>query len=309
MELTLDMCSLNVYKALASEARLQILQILANNPATITELSKNLHLSKPIVSRHIKDLENAQLIHLRQNSNEDDKRKKQYTLSVDNIQISFPKQLFLPFKQKTIEIKLGYFSDFHAKPSCGLASNKSIIGTFDDPRSFVLNERIDASLLWFADGYVEYMIPNFFEENQFPEMLDVSFEISSEFPESNNNWPSDITFYINDISIGTWTCPGNFSDVRGKLTPDWWDSNFSQYGVLKHLRISKRDTGIDGHKISDVKLSDLNLGNSKFIRFKIGIDKNAKNKGGLTIFGDNFGNYEQNILFTGYFSEKEYSNK
>lgn len=305
MELTLDMHSLEVYKALASEARLQILQILTNKPATITELSENLHLSKPIISRHIKDLETAQLIHLIENSNPEDKRKKQYTLSVDHIQISFPKQIFLPFKQKSIEIKLGYFSDFKAVPSCGLASNKSVIGVLDDPRSFVLNERIDASLLWFSDGYVEYMIPNFLENNQFPEMLDISLELSSEFPESNNNWPSDITFYINDVPVGTWTCPGNFSDVRGKLTPNWWDSNFSQYGILKHLRVSHKDTGIDGYKISDVKLSDLNLESSQFIRFKIGIDQNAKNKGGLTIFGDSFGNYEQNILFTMYFSEKE----
>ena len=176
--------------------------------------------------------------------------------------------LRLLLKHKTTEIKLGYFSNFYALPSCGLASAEAVIGALDDPRSFVLNERTDASLLWFSDGYVEYMIPNFLENNQIPEMLDISLEISSEFPESNNNWPSDISFYINDISIGTWTCPGNFSDVRGRLTPDWWDASYSQYGLLKHLRVSNKDTGVDGYKISDVKLSDLHLETSPFIRLK-----------------------------------------
>lgn len=304
MELTLDQHSLEIYKALSSEVRLQILQILANEPSTITQLSKQLHLSKPIVCRHIKTLENAQLIHLIDDSSSPDKRIKLYSLSVETIQISFPKQLFLPFQYKTLEIKLGYFSDVEAFSSCGLASSESVIGAFDDPRSFALNERINASLLWLTNGYVEYMIPNFLEEEQFPEMLEISLELSSEFPESHNKWPSDITFYINDIAVGTWTCPGNFSDVRGKLTPSWWDSNFSQYGLLKHLRINHKNTNIDGYKLSNITLSDLHLTQSPFIRFKIGTNPHSQHNGGLTLFGDAFGNHPQNILFTLYFSQR-----
>ena len=33
-------------------------------------------------------------------------------------------------------------------------------------------------------------------------------EVSSEFPFSNNNWPSDITFSLNGVELGTWTSPG-----------------------------------------------------------------------------------------------------
>lgn len=304
MQLYLDNDSLEVYKALASETRLEILNLLADTPLTASEISKAVNMSKAIISRHIKILENAQLIHLSEAFLSPDSRKKVYTLCVDRAEIIFPKKIYLPFKKKSAEIKLGYFSDFSVVPSCGLAGVNQLIGDLDDPRSFVSNDRIHACLLWFADGYVEYIVPNLLESSQKPELLELSLELSSEFPVSNNNWPSDITFTINDVEVGTFTCPGNYSDVRGKLTPMWWDSHYSQYGLLKHLRINKEDTGIDGHKLSNVTLSDLHLENSPFIKLRIGISENAQHKGGLTIFGEYFGNHPQNILVSLFYSEE-----
>ena len=303
MELYLDDAGLVIYKALASETRIDILKKLANAPATTSELAHELGLSKAILSRHIKILEDARLIHQSHTFVSSDNRKKVYTLKVDQIQINFPQKIYLPFKKKTSEIRLGFFSDFSVTPTCGLAGPQNVIGDMDDPRSFVLNDRIDAVLLWFSSGYVEYMIPNLLDENEKPELLELSLELSSEFPVSNNNWPSDITFYINDIDVGTWTCTGNYSDVRGKYTPAWWDSNYSQYGLLKHLRINNKDTGMDGHKISDICLHDLHLSESPFIKLRIGIKKDALNPGGLTIFGSDFGNHNQNMLLSVYYSD------
>jgi len=303
MQLYLDAPSLDVYKALASETRLKILNLLTDTPSTVSELAKAMDISKAIMSRHIKILENANLIHLSKSYASSDQRKKVYTLRIDKANINFPKKIYLPYKKITSEIKLGYFSDFDVVPSCGLVSSEKIIEKLDDPRVFVSNERINASLLWFSDGYVEYKIPNTLEHNQHPEMLEMSLEIASEFPISNNTWPSDITFSINGIPVGTFTSPGNYSDVRGKLTPKWWDENYSQYGLLKHLRITNTNTGIDGEKLSDVNLTDLQLKSSPFITIRIGIAKDAKNKGGLTIFGKDFGNHPQNILLSLFYSE------
>jgi len=305
MELYLDQGSLPVYKALASGTRLKILTMFAEKPLTVSETAEELGLSKAIISRHIRILEDAKLIHLNgENDLKEDSRKKVFSLSVDQIDIMFPKRIFLPYKKNVNEVKLGYYSDFQVKPTCGLASSQQIIEAVDDLRAFVSNDRIHASLLWFSDGYVEYMIPNHLEAHEHPELLEISLELSSEFPGSNNNWPSDITFYINDRKVGTWTSQGNYSDVRGKYTPNWWDNRFSQYGLLKHLRISNEDTGIDGQKISDVSLKDLSIKNSPFIKLKIGIEEQAANKGGLTIFGESFGNHPQNILVTLYYSER-----
>lgn len=303
LELYLDDDSLPVYKALASETRIEILNNLANTPLTVSELAKSMKLSKAIISRHMKLLEDANLIHQSETHTSSDNRKKIFSLSVDLVEINFPKKIYLPFKKKTSEIKLGYFSDFFVSPTCGLASKDSIIGDLDDPRAFVSNDRVLADLLWFSNGHVEYKIPNLLNPTEKPELLELSLELSSEFPVSNNNWPSDISFTINDVEVGVWTSPGNYSDVRGKLTPLWWNSHYSQYGLLKHLRINNEDTGIDGHKLSSINLKDLHLNDSPFINLRIGICETAQNKGGLTIFGENFGNHPQNILLSLYYSE------
>lgn len=305
MNLNLEHDGIEVYKALASETRIQILTMLANKPATASELAAELNMSKAIVSRHLKELENAKLIHLSHNYKSEDERKKVYTLKVDQIHIDFPRRIYLPYKKKVAEIKLGLFSDFEIQPTCGLCSSERVIGAFDDPRSFVSNDRVDASLLWFSKGYVEYRIPNLLNEKEQPELLELSLELSSEFPDSNNTWPSDISFSINGVDLATWTCPGNYSDVRGKLTPEWWSSHYSQYGHLIHLRTSSHDTGIDAHFMSDVTIRDLNLNESPWLTLKIGVKDDAVNAGGVTIFGDSFGNAPQNIQLTLYYSETE----
>ncbi len=305
MELNLATDGIAVYKALASETRIQILSLLANQPATSSDLADALHMSKAIVSRHLKELEDVHLVHLSHNYQSNDGRKKVYTLNVDHININFPHRIYLPYKKKVHEINLGLYSDFMVEPTCGLASADKIIGAFDDTRSFVSNDRVNASLLWFSKGYVEYLVPNLLNEGERPELLELSMEISSEFPDSNNTWPSDITFTVNGIELGTWTCPGNYSDVRGKLTPAWWDDRYSQYGLLIHLRSSHHDTGIDGHYLSHINIDDLKLDESPFITLRIGVKDDAENVGGVTLFGSSFGNAAQNIVMTLYYSEQE----
>lgn len=307
MDIQLDKMGIQVLKALSSDTRIEIIRLLSEQPATISELAKKLSLSKSIISRHIRFLEDTNLIKLENSDHITDNRTKQFHLTVDHVDINFPKKIHLPYKEIETEIKLGYFSDFSIEPTCGLASKTKIIAELDDPRSFVSNDRVNASLLWFSDGFVEYIVPNQLKRDVTIELLELSLELSSEFPESNDTWQSDISFYINDIKVGTWTAPGNFSDVRGKLTPNWWNSEYSQYGVLKHLRITRKDTGMDGKRLSFVTLEDLNLTDSPFIKVKIGIDTQAKNKGGLTIFGKEFGNHPQNILFKLFYSDENHT--
>lgn len=293
-----------VYKALASETRIEILKILSRNPSTVSQISKDLGYSKAIISRYMRLLEEAKLIKQHHSDDIDkDNRKKSYILAVDRIDIEFPKKLFLPLEKEINDIKLGYYSDFDIKPTCGLASAAENIGDIDDPRTFASNDRVNADLLWFSEGYVKYIIPNTIKSNFRPELIEFSLEISSEFPGSNNVWPSDIAFFINDIYIGSVTIPGNFSDVRGKYTPDYWPDWLSQYGLLKFIRVNHEDTSINGIKISDVTISDLKLEDNPFVSLKISVEDDSKNKGGLTIFGENFGNHKQNIQYTIYYSK------
>src|SRR5699024_11410958 len=89
------------------------------------------------------------------------------------------------------------------------------------------------------------------------EMIEFELEMAIEFPLSNNNWHSRIGLWINDNYIGETELPGNYSDVQGNYTPDWWPEKFSQYGLLKHLRVGELDTSIDSNSLSNVKNSDL----------------------------------------------------
>jgi len=53
---------------------------------------------------------------------------------------------------------------------------------------------------------------------------------------------------------------------------------------------------IDGNIISDCKIGELGIDNNKIIDMKIGIKDDARNIGGINIFGSKFGNYESDII-------------
>lgn len=301
MQLDISQNSLPVYEALSSHVRLNILRLISEKEYSVTELSETLHLSKAIITKHIQKLEEAHLIHCKRTPGKSGV-KKIPILAVDNIEIQFPSQIYRSYSTYDTNIQVGHYTNFQVFPTCGLATSGNIVGKLDDPLAFVEPERVNASLLWFSEGFVEYKIPNHLTENQQPELLEISMEIASEFPYSNNVWPSDIYFSINGTVIGTWTCPGNFSDVRGFYTPAWWGDNLSQYGLLKHLRISHNNCTIDGEPLSDVTLEDLHIKESQFLDFQIGVSPAAKNKGGLTLFGNGFGNHPQDIVVKLFYS-------
>ena len=56
------MSNKNLFYALSSESRIKIIKKLATKETHISQLSRELNLSKPVISRHIKILENAGLI-------------------------------------------------------------------------------------------------------------------------------------------------------------------------------------------------------------------------------------------------------
>ena len=83
--------------------------------------------------------------------------------------------------------------------------------------------------------------------------------------------------------------------MKGIFTPDWWFPNWNQYGLLKMLVVNSQGTFIDGLKISDVTIRQLALDYKSTIRLKLQVADDARNVGGLTLFGAGFGNYNQGI--------------
>jgi predicted transcriptional regulator len=277
------------FEALASEVRIKVIKRLAKGEFNIKELAEHLQLSSAIMSSHVRKLERAGIIITRTSK----KRGKICTLLQYDYKLEMPKENFHHLNSYEIQIPVGQYTRAHAEPTCGLASEEKIIGIYDEPRCFFDVERINAKMLWFAQGYVEYTISNYIRENQALESIEIEAELSSEAPNTNDNWPSDITVSLNGHEVTTWTSPGDFGNKHGKYTPNWWISN--QYGILKVFSISNTGVYLDGEKKSSLTLDDFEIEKEQWtIRFEV--SPNHPNVGGLTIYGNEFGNYKQDIL-------------
>ena len=284
-----------LFKALGSDVRIQILNILLENDRmSMNQLATQLNLSNGALTGHIKKLEECGLI---STSNESASHGNSKLCSViqDKLVIEIEKPLDLA-NVSTTDIKVGQFSKYDICPTCGLANSASVIGEIDDARYFAHPDHFNADILWFTKGYVEYALPNLVPSNNNITQISISFEISSEAPGIDNNWPSDISFSINDQKVGMWTSPGDFGgEILGMFTPDWWPPNWNQYGLLKLLVVNKFGTFIDGLQISDITIDDLKLKPGQPLDFRIAVEDDAEHIGGVTLFGKTFGNYGQDI--------------
>lgn len=285
---------LETFKVLGSDTRIQILNILLENEQmSMNQLATELNISNGALTGHIKKLEECGLINI-SNESAGHGNQKMCSVTQDRIIVDIKK----PIDYKNVfetEIKVGQFSRHQVWPTCGIATSESVIGEFDDIRYFNHPDRFTANILWFTKGYVEYTIPNLIPSNQRITQLSISAELSSEAPGIDNNWPSDISFYINDTKIGMWTSPGDFGDVHGMFTPQWWPQNWNQYGLLKLLVINDYGTYIDGLKISDVSTLSLHLDYNSDIRLRLAVENDSEHVGGITLYGKSFGNYDQDI--------------
>lgn len=285
---------LDIFKALGSEIRIEIIKLLLKNKSmNMNELATELSITNGALTSHVKKLEDCGLISISNESSGHGNQKK-CMVHLDKILIDLEQ----PEDDKNIyqtALKVGHFSDYGVYPTCGLSSPSALIGEVDDTRYFAHPDRYNADILWFSKGYVEYIIPNFIPSSQKIDQITISAELSSEAPGVNDVWPSDISFYLNEKCIGTWTSPGDFGDVKGIFTPDWWYPNWNQYGLLKLLVINKKGTFIDGLQISDISIKDFDLNYKSTIKFKMAVEDSAEHIGGLTIFGKSFGNYNQDI--------------
>ena len=196
-----------------------------------------------------------------------------------------------------VAMSIGLYTRCNVSAPCGLCSVDGVIGLLDVPDTFLEPDRMKAGLLWFTRGYVEYQFPNNLKlSGQTAKALEFSMELSSEVPGTSADWPSDISLWVNGFDVATWTSPGDFGDKRGVYTPDWWKLSGSQYGKLKNWRINGSGSYVDGVKVSDVTLQDLEIEDHRSIRMRIGVRDDADHPGGINIFGRGFGNYDQDIV-------------
>ncbi len=293
-----------VLKALASDKRIAILRFLGSNSSSVNEIAEALDLPASTATMHVNALEEAGLV-LTALKPASRGLQKICARAHDQVLIMLPEGARSSENTVDINMPIGAYVDCRVRPTCGIASERGIIGQFDDPDSFYDPERVNAQLIWFKQGYVEYRFPNRMPRNALLHSIQFSLELCSEAPLHNDVWPSDITLWINDIEVGTWTSPGDLGGDRGALTPTWWEEWNSQYGLLKMWKVTQKGSFVDGVQISQVTLDDCGIGHGGFVSVRLGIKEDAANIGGLNIFGRHFGNYPQDIVMRMVFERKE----
>ncbi len=285
---------LEIFKALGSGVRIKIIQLLLQQQMSMNELANHLNISNGALTTHIKKLEDCGLV-ITSTESTGHGNQKICKVTQDKLLVELKSGADVDERTCSVSLKVGRYSDCEVYPTCGLSTAEGLIGVVDDNRYFSHPDHFDADILWFSRGFVEYQVPQLTPASNHITQLTISAELSSEAPGSNPHWPSDVSFYVNGIHVGNWLSPGDFADVRGIFTPDWWYPNWNQYGLLKMLTINESGSFIDGMRISDVSISDLNLEDCSRIRLRLAVEPDAEHVGGLTIFGQSFGNYAQDI--------------
>lgn len=287
-----------VLKALSSSVRLDMLKLLGDKgPQNVNAIAAALGMPQSSISANVQQLEDAGLIRTETKRARKGNQKVCHAI-YDEILVMLRKDAPKEGSQVIeVAMPLGLFTSCEVSAPCGLCSASGIIGLLDVPETFLAPERMNASLIWFTRGYVEYQFPNNVSlAGGTLEALEFSMELSSEVPGTSSNWPSDITFSINRIEVGTWTSPGDFGDLRGTYTPSWWKLKGSQYGMLKTVALRRDGTYVDGMKISPLGLKDIDFSAHRSIRLRVAVKHDARHQGGVNIFGRGFGNYDQDIV-------------
>jgi predicted transcriptional regulator len=287
-----------VMKALASKPRLRILDLLSDRILNVSEIAEALGSPLSTVTSHVGVLEEAGLLRAEMKPGERGLQKvcqRVYDRVVLTLPGSAPRA-DEPVLHLTMPV--GAYVDADVVPTCGLASAEGLIGLVDDPASFFEPGHADASLVWFRQGFLTYRFPNRLPPRTVPESLRFRAEICSEAPMHHEDWPSDVTVHVAGVRLGAWTSPADFGGRRGLLTPSWWDDRNSQFGLLKEWRVTGDGTWVDGVRVSDVTLSDLDLVGRSTIDVRIGVEADATHVGGLNLFGRSFGNYPEDLTLS-----------
>jgi Predicted transcriptional regulator len=256
---------IHIAKALSTDLRLEIFKALLGQPRNVVEISEMFGLPASTAAINIRKLEEAGLI---QTELVPGTRGTQKICSAvySRIVVDLAHVRSEPSESGVeVSLPIGQFVDSQVSAPCGILSERAIIGEMDEPRSFFEPERINAQLIWFRRGYLEYRFPNRTPRGAVIRHLELSMEICSEAPLHKRDWPSDITLWINGKEIGTWTSPGDFGGERGLLTPEWWGIENTQYGLLKTWRVNSDGSFIDGRNISGLTIDELELDDRPYL--------------------------------------------
>ena len=174
----------HLVKGLSSPMRLHILHALRRRgPMNVNEISRHLGLPQSTIATNVQALESAGLIRT-ELIKAAKGQQKVCSVRFDEIVIRLDGA---PAQQQDdlieVAMPLGLYTACQVSAPCGLCSPDGIIGLLDVPDHFLDPSRMQASLIWFGRGHVEYKFPNNAKIlNAEIEAVEFSMELSSEVP-------------------------------------------------------------------------------------------------------------------------------
>lgn len=286
-------------RAVSVPERLAVLKCILLASKSVPDIAAELNLPASSVARHIDILDKAGLIYtsLQPGPKGHTKYCSQAALSVTlSLEADDSRKEDAGYE---VEMPLGMFSHCHIKAPCGMTGAEGKIADFDNPKIFFSPVRTKAECIWFDCGFISYNFPADFSDKQRFSKISFTFEICSETLYYNNNWPSDITVRVNDVEVTTFTSPGDFGGRRGKYTPSYWPVTSTQFGLLKNITVGSDGVFVDNSFVSDkVHFADLKIYDGSAIKLDIGIKDDATHRGGINLFGKNFGDFPQSIVMS-----------
>ncbi len=284
-------------RAFSSPIRLQILQLLYVDSLIIGDIARIMDIPASSAAFHLKILEEAGLIRMEERPGARGSSKL-CSRKIDSVSVRLLRKDENVREVFSSEMPVGTYSECSVVPTCGLCGVDGVIGNEDQEYSFYLPERIHAGLLWTSAGYVEYKFANGLFNNDKVKRICLTMEICSEAPGFREDWKSDITVWMNGVDCGTWTSPGDFGSRRGRLTSAVWPNGATQYGVLVSWEVTQDGCYVNGSRVGDVTVDELELNGKSYVTVRIGNREDAKYIGGFNIFGKNFGDYAQDIVLS-----------
>lgn len=296
---------LPLFKALGSGTRIAILELLINKgPMRMTQIAQELQITGGALTTHVRMLNEAGILLIQTKGG---RHGVQKVCSVNNERILIEAPMRSQGQQTfDADIDIGQFIDCEAASPCGIATTDRLLRPYDDPSSLSDPERLRAGVLWLHKGFVEYAVPSFVKAGQKLTKLEIALEVAPGAPKEQDVESTDLALSMNGRELGTLMLTPGRDNMVGKANPAWWGSEYRQRGVVRLISVDASGTFVDGEKLSNTTLDDLQFKGKRSMPLRIAT---VAGKPGFTLFGRGFGGQSYGIRVRSHYKNTKRAEK
>ena len=150
-----------VLHGLASPTRVRILKLLQGGVGVnVNDIADALGQPQSTVSSNLQILEKAGLIRTETQKGRKGNQKLCFSTCEEVLVMLRDEAADAAADMIDVAMPIGLYTSCEVSAPCGLCSPQGIIGLLDVPDAFLNPDRMNAGLMWFTRGFVEYQFPN-----------------------------------------------------------------------------------------------------------------------------------------------------